>query len=66
MENNNLITVSTAARLHNMELAHFQYYVRKDRTPPFQIIDGRKFFDKDEILNWRPHKMKAGRKKSDV
>lgn len=58
---NNLITMTTATKLLNMDFAVLQYYKRNGRFVKAVFIDGKPFYDRDEVLNWKPVYGKIGR-----
>lgn len=58
---NNLITLTTACDLLNMEWSTLQYYKKRGRFVKQYLIDGRPFYDRDDVLSWRPVYKKTGR-----
>ena len=60
---NNLITMTTATKLLNMDFSVLQYYKRNNRFVKATFIDGKPFYDRDEVLNWTPKYEKTGRPK---
>lgn len=57
----NLITMTTASELLNLEFRLLQYYKRKGRFVKATFIDGKPFYDKEEVMNWTPKYEKIGR-----
>lgn len=58
---NNLITLTTASNLLNMDFSLLQYYKKRGRFVKATVIDGKPFYDRDDVLNWKPKYEKIGR-----
>ncbi len=56
----NLISIATAVRLKDMKASNFHYYLEQGRTPDYLVIDGKKYFDREEIIDWEPERFKPG------
>ena len=54
----NLISLPKAAKLLGMLTPAFRYYVKAGRTPKPISFNNEFFFDKDEIVNWKPERKK--------
>lgn len=58
-----LITLTTASNLLGIECNMLQYYKRKGRFVTQYMIDGKPFYDRGEVLNWKPVYKRIGRPK---
>lgn len=60
---NNLISLTTASELLGIECNILQYYKKRGRFVEATFIDGKPFYDRDDVLNWKPVYKKIGRPK---
>lgn len=58
---NNLITMTTASKLLNLDFSYLQHYKRKGRFVKATFIDGKPFYDREEVLKWTPKYERIGR-----
>jgi hypothetical protein len=59
---NTLISMKNAAKLAGMEYDTFRAYVKSNRGPAAEMIDGRPFFEPRSVEAWKPVRLKTGRK----
>ncbi len=55
-----LVGVEAAQKIVGKQL---WYWISQGRGPKFETIAGRKIFDKQDLLSWKPLKHPPGRRK---
>ena len=53
IETEELLELSSAAKLRKMAASDFYYYVTTGKGPPVVMIDGKRYFKRTDVLAWQ-------------